>query len=122
MAPKSKRERGRPSAAAFMAVVLLCLAQVGWWIYFQVAEAGRLERAGALLARGETGAAAMELGAGPDGTLAEAARRRRVMFLSEGLTLSALVLVGVVYFHLGLVRERRLRAAQERFLTGATHE
>lgn len=120
---RAEPREGRPRTHGllFAIVVALCLAQVAWWIYFQVAEAGRLERAGELLLRGDAAAASRELGAG-DASLAETARRRRVMFLSEGIALSVLVLVGVVFFYLGLVREQRLRAAQERFLTGTTHE
>lgn len=120
------RSRALPSpgrhAVLFAVVVALCLAQVAWWIYFQVGEASRLERAGELLLRGDSAGAAHELGAGRDESLAVTARRRRVMFLSEGIALSVLVLVGVVFFYLTIVREQRLRAAQERFLTGTTHE
>lgn len=112
----------RARAVTFALVVALGLAQVGWWVYFQIAEAGRLQRAGEHLARGDDHAAAVELGVGPDEDLASMARRRRVMFISEGVTLSLLVLVGVVVFYISTERERRLRAAQERFLAGATHE
>lgn len=121
-APARRPARARTHALPFALVVALCLAQVTWWIYFQVAEASRLERAGEELARGDTAAAARELGAGSDESLAATARRRRIMFLSEGITLSVLVLVGVVFFYLTIVREQRLRATQERFLTGTTHE
>ncbi|MEZ5966982.1 MAG: HAMP domain-containing sensor histidine kinase [Planctomycetota bacterium] len=117
-----RQNRPRTYAVLFALVVALCLAQVTWWILFQVAETERLERASTLLAQGDTAAAAHELGAGRAGDLAATARRRRVMFVSEGITLSALVLVGVVFFYLAIVRERRLRLTQERFLTGATHE
>lgn len=116
-------ERGpRTHALAFAVVVAICVAQIAWWIYFQLAEAGRLERAGELLARGDVAAAAQELGADRDASLRETARRRKVMFLSEGIALSALGLVGVVFFYLAIGRERRLRLMQERFLTGTTHE
>lgn len=121
-APSRSRFGTRAHALLFAGLVALCLTQVAWWIYFQVGEAGRLERAGELLALGNTSAAARELGADTDTDLLDVARRRRSMFLSEGVTLSLLVLAGVVLFYLAIVRERRLRAAQERFLTGATHE
>ena len=120
VAPSSPRPRTH--SLLFAIVVTLCLLQVAWWIYFQVGEAGRLERAGDLLVRGDHAAAARELGADAETDLRRIAARRRVMFLSEGITLSALVLAGVVFFYLAIVREQRLRAAQERFLTGATHE
>jgi signal transduction histidine kinase len=123
MPPSAKLDRvPRARAWTFALVVAVGLAQVAWWVYFQLAEAGRLERAGNLLARGDSAAAAIELGVGPDEDLAAMARRRRVMFISEGVTLSLLVLVGVVVFYIATERERRLRAAQERFLAGATHE
>jgi signal transduction histidine kinase len=121
-APTRTRFGTRANTVLFAVVVTLCLTQVGWWIYFQVGEAGRLERAGDLLARGDIAAAARELGAAGDTDLRELARRRRVMFLSEGIALSVLVLAGVVFFYLAIVRAERAGALQERFLTGATHE
>lgn len=120
--PRRSSRSPRTHSLLFALVVALCLAQVSWWIYFQVAEASRLERAGELLGQGNVAAAAHELGAGSDQSLAATARRRRVMFLSEGIALSLLVLVGVVFFYLAIGRERRLRLTQERFLTGTTHE
>jgi signal transduction histidine kinase len=110
------------SAALFALVVLLCLTQVGWWIYFQFRETARLEDAAALLVRGEPAAAARALGADDTGSLAEHVRRRRVMFASEGAALGVFVLVGVVFFYAAWMRERRMREQQRRFLTGATHE
>ncbi|MCC6670979.1 MAG: HAMP domain-containing histidine kinase [Planctomycetes bacterium] len=110
------------SRILFAFVVALCLAQVGWWTYFQFQEARHLEQAARLLQAGETAAAARVLGSDDPGGLAEEARRRRNMFVSEGIALTVLVLVGVVLFYLGMLRERRLREGQERFLTGATHE
>ncbi len=122
LASTAPRFGTRTNTILFAVVVALCLTQVGWWIYFQLGEAGRLERAGELLTQGQIGAAARELGAGADLDLRDTARRRRLMFLSEGIALSLMVLAGVVFFYLAIVREQRLHAAQERFLTGATHE
>ncbi len=112
----------RTSSFLFGLVVTLCLAQIAWWIYFQVRETRTVERAAALIQQGETEAAARELGADESGSLTEHTRRRRIMFLSEGATLGLLVLIAVVFFYARMRRELHMRAAQKRFLTGATHE
>lgn len=98
------------------------LALVAWWTGFQVAQATSLEEAGRLLARGEVDEAARSLGATDAQTLPEVAAARRRMFLSEGLAFTAVLALagfGVVAL---LRREAKLRADQDRFLAGATHE
>ncbi|MGA0060531.1 MAG: sensor histidine kinase [Planctomycetota bacterium] len=110
------------TSLVFGLVVLVCLTQIGWWITFQVREADRLETVAAHLDAGEIPAALRALEATYPGELAETARRRRAMFASEGAALGLLVLVGVVFFYTALLRERRMRDNQQRFLAGATHE
>jgi two-component system phosphate regulon sensor histidine kinase PhoR len=110
------------TSLVFGLVVLVCLAQIGWWITFQVRDASRLEKVAAHLDAGEIPAALRELEATYPGELAESARSRRAMFASEGAALGLLVLVGVVFFYTTLLRERRIRENQQRFLAGATHE
>lgn len=105
----------------FAVVVLLCLGEVAWWTYFQLRETANLERAALALEQGSIEGAARALGAERIEDLAERARRHRWMFISEGAVLGLLVLLGVVLVYAAAVRERRLRLAQERFLTGATH-
>jgi signal transduction histidine kinase len=114
----------RPAAHTllFALVLLTCLLQVAWWILFQLRETARLEDAGRLLAAHDVPAALQALGADPGGSLTEAAARRRVMFLSEGAALSALVLVGVVWFYAAWRREQARHAQHERFLAGAAHD
>ncbi len=98
------------------------LALVAWWTWFQVAQATALQDAGQFLARGEVDAAARALGATDAQTLPELAAARRRMFLSEGLAFTAvLALAGFGVLTL-LRREAKLRADQDRFLAGATHE
>ncbi len=105
----------------FALVVATCLAEVAWWIYFHYRETGRLAAADRALQQGDVPGALAALGANADHSLTEEAHRRLVMFTSEGIALGILVLIGVVFFYLAMLRERRLRQAQERFLTGATH-
>lgn len=105
----------------FAIAVLLCLGEVAWWTYFQLRETTNLERAALALERGSIPEAARALGAERIEDLAERARRHRWMFISEGAVLGLLVLLGVVMVYAAAVQERRLRLAQERFLTGATH-
>ena len=62
------------------------------------------------------------LGADERGGLSETARSRRTMFIWEGAALGALALVGMVLFYVTVLRDQRRREAQDRFLTGATHE
>ncbi|MBK8974587.1 MAG: HAMP domain-containing histidine kinase [Planctomycetes bacterium] len=112
----------RPTAIVFGLVVLLCLGQVAWWIVFQLQESARLERAADALSAGDVNGALGTFGVETAGALADAAHDRRVMFAYEGATLGLLVLVGIVFFYVALVREQRMRRDHERFLTGATHE
>lgn len=121
-ASRRAQRDSRSSAIAFTLVMLLCLALGGWWVYFQVRESRRLLEVDALLVRGDRHGAARALGAREGEDLVETARRRRRMFLAEGATLGAALLVGIAFFYLALLRERRLRQAQERFLAGASHE
>ena len=114
--------RQRTSAIVFGAVVVVCVAQVAWWIVFQVRESNRREEAAALLEAGRVEDAMFALEARTPGELREDARARRIMFASEGAALGILALVGIVFFYTSLVREHRSRAHQQRFLAGATHE
>lgn len=98
------------------------LALVGWWTWFQVEQSGRLQTAAEQLAHGDVDAAARALGATDRLQLPEVAAARRRMFLSEGIAFAAVVaLAGATVVTL-LRREARLRADQDRFLAGATHE
>jgi two-component system phosphate regulon sensor histidine kinase PhoR len=109
-------------SSIFALVVVLLLGQVTWWTWFQLREASRLESAGAHLRGGDVGAALAVLEAASPEEVAERARRHRTMFLSEGIALSLLVLAGVAWMFVTLMRERRLQELHQRFLTGATHE
>ena len=116
------RKSQLPFGIVFGLVVALCLGQVAWWIYFQVAEAARLEAAGRALAADDLAAALEVFEVASGAELADEAGRRRTMFAWEGATLSLLVMLGIVFFYVALVRERQARREQQRFLTGATHE
>ncbi len=50
------------------------------------------------------------------------ARRRELMFLSEGLFFLALLIAGTTILTLAFRREREFKRARELFLAGATHE
>ncbi len=106
----------------FGLLVTLCTAEVAWWITFQFRESSRLEAAGHFLAKDDVANALDTLGANSAGNLTEVARSRRTMFAFEGATLGILVIIGLVIFYSTWRREHRMREAQDRFLTGATHE
>lgn len=106
----------------FGVLVALCLAQIAWWIIFQLQEAERLQAVSTALGRDDIPAALEAFGAGESGELRDEAVRRRFMFMLEGATLGSIVLTGIVFLYRSLVRERRMRREHERFLTGATHE
>lgn len=113
----------RPKTAiAFAVVVALCLAQVTWWIVFQFRESARFQEAAEAVAAGDQDAAARALGVGADGRLDNRFHRRRVMFAAEGAFLGVCALLGVGFFYMMMLRERRVHRERERFLTGATHE
>ena len=98
------------------------LALVGWWTWFQVTQATSLQQAGELLATGDIDAAARALGATDAQTLPEVAAARRRMFLSEGIAFTAVLALAGAAVVTMLRREAKLRADQDRFLAGATHE
>lgn len=106
----------------FGAILLLSFALVVWWTTFQVLAAGELAAAGERLRHGDVDGAARALGADNAAELQELARRRRVMFASEG-AFFAIVLLGLGGLYVASMRrEARLRANQDRFLAAATHE
>jgi len=98
------------------------LALVGWWTWFQVAQATSLQQAGEQLANGDIDAAARALGATDADTLPEVAAARRRMFLSEGIAFTAVLALAGAAVVTALRRDAKLRADQDRFLAGATHE
>ncbi len=122
----------RRSTVLFALVVLFGLAQVTWWIVFQFREADRLETVSALLLENRSTDALdtlLDLPSGdsksPDRVRDAVERqswRRRFMFAAEGAFLGLIVLLGVAFFYASLVRERRMRLSQQRFLAGTTHE
>ncbi len=110
----------RRASISFAVLLCLCLAQVGWWVYFQRQQTLTLHAVDTALARGDATAAATLLGEGEP--VATRADRRWRMIASEGAALSLAVVIAAVLFYLALARERRTRAAHARFLAGATHE
>ncbi|MHC4076952.1 MAG: hypothetical protein ACYST0_00780 [Planctomycetota bacterium] len=109
------------SNAAFFLVTAFCMVLMAWWVFFMVREAGRLEELGRLIPADRLAEAAKILGVPADSDIAAEAERRRWMFTSESIVLGMLVMLGVFLLYRGMVRERRMRELQERFLTGATH-
>lgn len=106
----------------FGSILTLSFALVVWWTTFQVQASHELAAAGAQLIAGDVDGAAQALGAPSAAALTDLAGRRRAMFASEG-AFFAVVLLGLGWLYVALVRrERRLRAAQDRFLAAATHE
>ncbi len=103
-------------------LLLANLALVGWWTWFQVAQATSLQEAGEHLSRGEIDDAARALGATDAKTLPELGAARRRMFLSEGLAFTVVLALAGATVVMLLRRESKLRADQDRFLAGATHE
>lgn len=110
------------SSVLFFATVALALLLVGWWTTFHLWQADELERAGEALVRGDTGAAAVALGAHDPAELIEIAQARRRMWISEAVVFGALLLTGAGLFWWSMLREVRMRQEQDRFLAGATHE
>lgn len=111
-----------PSTILFALILAFALALLGWWTFFQARDCGRVERAAACLRAGDADGAARALGAPDADALAELARRRRAMFLSEGAVFGVILVLGGFLFVAALRSEGRVRADQDRFLAGATHE
>lgn len=106
----------------FTITLAFAIALVAWWTTFQLRESAQLERIGELLEHGRVDEAAQQLGASDAAHLAELARRRRTMFLSEGLVFGLILVAGGLLFWASERREARLRADHDRFLAGTTHE
>ncbi len=106
---------------AFFLVAAFCVVLMAWWVFFMVREAGRLEKLGRLLSAAQMPEAARILGASGDTDMAVEAQRRRWMITSESTVLGVLVMLGIFLLYRGMVRERKTRELQERFLAGATH-
>ena len=111
----------RRSTVVFFCIAAFCAVLMAWWVYFMAREAGRLEELGKLIPEHKLAEAARILGVPENTDIATEAARRRWMFASESIVLGALVILGVVILYRGMLRERRTREQQERFLTGATH-
>jgi signal transduction histidine kinase len=108
-ADDARARRFRRARIALFAVVFVCLAQIGWWIYFQVRESGA-DRA-----------AAVELGATPE--VADATRRSRVrMAVGEGAFLAAALIGGVVLIWWLMERELRREHEQNQLLGAFGHD
>lgn len=105
----------------FVCVVTFLLVLVGWWIFFLVRESYRLDEATALVSAGKTEDALRVLGAEGAGDFSVKAQQYRLMFTAEGAVMGLLVFAGVFMLYRAILREKRLRTNQERFLTGTTH-
>ncbi len=110
------------SSILFALTITLAVGLVVWWSYFQFTDSRRMELASQLLAEEKIDEAALALGADNAADLGELARRRQVMFMSEGIVFGLLPVLGAVLFYAAMLRETRMRRNQDRFLTGATHE
>lgn len=111
-----------PSTILFALVLAFALTLVGWWALFQTRECQRLAAASAELTANDADAAARALGADNAAALADLARRRRTMFLSEASVFALILGLGGVLYLAATRSEARMRANQDRFLAGATHE
>lgn len=110
------------SSILFGITVAFAVGLVTWWSYFQFSDARDLETAGELLSDGRIDDAALALGAEDLDALPGMARRRQLMFVSEGIVFGALLILAAGLFYAAILRETRMRRNQDRFLTGATHE
>jgi len=104
-----RARRFRRARLVLFGVVTLCLAQIGWWIYFQVRESGR-DRANAIA-----------LGDAP--AHADAVRASRVrMAVAEGGFLAAAVIGGVVLIWWLMQRELKREHEQNQLLGAFGHD
>ncbi|GAB4143923.1 MAG: hypothetical protein Fur0037_11670 [Planctomycetota bacterium] len=112
----------KSSNLLFAATLVLALALLCWWTVFQLRECRRLERMAEFMQASRVDEAARAMGASDAAHLADLARRRRTMFLSEGIVFGIVLAgAGLLYWTMER-REARIRADHDRFLTGTTHE
>lgn len=101
--------RFRLSRVLLFVVVAVCLAQIGWWIYFQIRESGREYELRTRV--GESAADAAD----------DRARRIR-MAIGEGGFLAAALLGGVVSLYWLMKRELQREYEQNQLLAAVTHD
>ncbi|MCA8953540.1 MAG: HAMP domain-containing histidine kinase [Planctomycetes bacterium] len=111
-----------PSFVLFGLTLCLSLAFVIWWTIFQAGASRQLAAAGERLAVGDTGGVAAAFGVADGAGVRDLAHARYWMFVSEGAVFGLVLLVAGALFAASSRREAALRAAQNRFLAGATHE
>ncbi len=101
--------RFRRARIVIFAVVTLCLAQIGWWIYFQLREARR------------DVVAAVQLG--DTSEHAESIRKSRErMAVAEGAFLAAALIGGVVSIYWLMGRELTREHEQNQLLAAVSHD
>nr|MBN2278122.1 HAMP domain-containing histidine kinase [candidate division Zixibacteria bacterium] len=105
----------------FIGLVVFCLAQLTWWIVFQIENNRDLKQARIELLRMTTG--------NPDQIpsplleqIEREARGRVVMFVSEGTFFMLIVLLGAYLIYRSLLISEDLKARQRNFIEGVTHE
>jgi len=108
---RDRREtRFRRARVLLFVVVMVCLAQVSWWIYFQVRESTR-----------ERDLTVQVDGADPE--RAEARRAGRVrMAVAEGAFLAAAMIGGVASIYWLMGRELRREYEQNQLLAAVSHD
>ncbi|MCR9244841.1 MAG: HAMP domain-containing histidine kinase [bacterium] len=112
----------RTSSILFGLTFGLSLAFVIWWTIFGAMASGELEVAAERLAAGDATGAAAAFGVQTVAGISEVAHARYWMFVSEGLVFAIALIVTAWLFAGSIRRENDLRATQDRFLAGATHE
>ncbi len=110
------------SSVVFAVLLALSAALLAWWVTFVVLEADALERAGEAMIASDVDAAARAFGADDRHGLAELARGRRRMFISEAAVFLAALVAALVLFVASKRAERSVLRSHARFLAGATHE
>lgn len=112
----------RRRSITFFALVAFCLTQVIWWCYYSVRLADQIGDAAQALTRQDLEAVPRAFEAESVEDLTKRAGKQHRMFVLEGITFSALILVAASLFWAALRREDTMRREQDRFLAGATHE
>jgi len=111
-----------PSSILFGLIFCLALALVVWWTIFLANASQELESAGLELAAGNVQGAAAAFGAQSAEDMVDIGRTRFWMFTSEGIVFAIVLTISGLLYLASTHRESKLRATQDRFLAGATHE
>jgi len=112
---------GRFALIVFVGLVIFCLAQLTWWIVFQVNNTNELKQTKIELLQQTTGLNQQDLTRQIQ-QIENDSDRRVMMFISEGTFFMLIILLGAYLIFRTLLVSEDLKMRQRNFIEAVTHE